>query len=498
LGPTLAAWLALAAGLGSTVVCVTAAGATAVLATAAATPAAAPTAAASADPAPEIGVERLGEKVIIVTDGGMGSQLAVNAKNGIVVFDTGWCSRIARALRGKIEQEFGRRDFAAVVLTNQRLDYVGGGGAYEGVPVIAHARTAGALARQQADLRPHLQPLVDMWRWKEGAARQRLAGYAPGSPEARRDENWANVCQQMADDLSGDYALTTPTRTFDDRLSLDLGDMTLVLHYFGVGARGEAGLVARIPELGLLLFGRLLFHEQHTLPYLKVPPWRDLNVPHTLALLDEILADEARIATVVVTSGPWPLDEIKARRRYLGELWEAAREAAARGATLAQAEEELSVDPRFAYLKEWPVWQRQGAEWCGEEHQANVERFWGQFQAYAAREIFRAFRGGGVRTGLAKYDELADGKGGAFIVDYSSFDSLAEALFYDGYEEAADAVARRNAQRFPDAWPVQLRLGERLRAVGDGAGALAAFRQVLALDPENVKAKQRIEELEKR
>lgn len=455
-------------------------------------------AAAPPDPGPEIGVERLGEKVIIVTDGGMGSQLAVNAKNGIVVFDTGWCSRIARALRGKIEQEFGRRDFAAVVLTNQRLDIVGGGGAYEGVPVIAHARTAGVLARQQADLRPHLQPLVEMWRWKEGAARRRLAGYAPGSPEARRDENWANTCQRMADDLSGDYALTVPTRTFDDRLSLDLGDMTLVLHYFGVGARGEAGLVARIPELGLLLFGRLLFHEQHMLPYLNARPWQDLNVPHTLALLDEILADEARVATVVVTSGPWPLDEIKARRRYLGELWDGAREAAACGATLAQAEEELSVEARFVYLKEWPVWQRQGAEWCAEEHQANVERFWGQFQNYAAREIFRAFRGGGVEAGLAKYDELADKKAAGLIVDDASFDSLAEALFYDGYVEAADAVARRNVQRFPDAWPVQLRLGERLRAGGDAAGALAAYRKVLALDPENIKAKQRVEELEKR
>jgi hypothetical protein len=445
---------------------------------------------------PQIQTMRLGEKVIIVTDGGMGSQLAVNSRDGIVVFDTGWCTRVAKALRRQIEQEFQRSDMAAVVLTNQRLDFVGGGGAYEGTPIIAHERVRRVLARQKESLQPHLQPLIDMWRWKEDVSRQRLPNHAAGSQEARTEENWMNTCKRMADGLSSDYALVLPTRTFDDRLSLDLGDMTLELEYFGVGSRGEAGLVARIPELKLVLFGRLLFHEQHLLPYLNAMGWQDLDVPRTLGVLDEILADEANVETVVVTSGPWPLEEIKARRRYMGDLWREVESAVKQGKSLEQMQQELTVDGRFAYVKDWQVWKDSGAEWCTMEHTNNVERFWGQFQKYAAREVFHICQDSGTEAALAKYAEFTGGQAGGYIVDGISFDSLAESLFYDGYVDAAEAVARRNVQSFPDEWPVHRRMGEKLLAEGDNAGALAAFRRVLELDPQNAQAKQKIEELQ--
>lgn len=456
---------------------------------------AAPNAVGQENTQPEIQTVRLGEKVIIVSDGGMGSQLAVDSRDGIVVFDTGWCSGIARALRRQIEKEFERSDIAAVVLTNQRLDFVGGSKVYEGAEIIAHERVRGVLARQKENLQPHLQPLIDMWRWKEDGSRQRLASHAAGSREARVEENWMNNCKRMADGLTSDYELVLPTRTFGDRLSIDLGDMTLELEHFGAGARGEAGMVARIPQLKLLLFGRLLFHEQHLLPYLNAMPWQDLDIPRTLRVLDRIIADEANIETVIVTSGPWSLQEIKARRRYMGDLWRAVEDAVASGTSLAQAQQELTLEGRFTYVRDWPVWQNQGAEWCTAEHTQNVARFWGQFQKHAAREVFRACQDSGVESALAKYAEFTGGQTGEWLVDDMSFDALVERLLDEGYVDAADAVATRNVLSFPNSWPVHRRLGERLLARGDNAGALAAFHRVLELDPENVNAKQRIEQL---
>ncbi len=458
--------------------------------------AAAPVAARPEGPESQIRTRRLGEKVIIVTDGGMGSQLAVNSSAGIVVFDTGWGPRIAGELRRQIEREFGRGDFAAVVLTNQRLDFVGGTGVYEGVEIIAHDRARRVLARVKDDLQPHLQPLIDMWRWKEDVSRRRLPTHPAGSPEAAVEENWMNTCRRMADDLNSDYTLMLPTRTFDDRLSVDLGDMTLDLEYFGAGSRGEAGMVARIPQLKLVLFGRLLFHEQHMLPHLNAMPWQDLDIPRTLQVLDEIIADEATIETVIVTSGPWSLPEIKARRRYLGDLWREVESAVGKGMDLEQVQHELAVDGPFAYLKEWPVWKSQGAEWCTGEHVANVERFWGQFQRYAAREVFRACQDSGTEAAMAKYDEFTNQRSGAYAVDERSFDTLAERLFDEGFSDAAEAVTRRNAETFPDAWPVHRRLAELLRHRGDRAGALAAYRRVLELDPENAAAREKVQDLQ--
>lgn len=113
-------------------------------------------------------VVRLGERMIFVSDGVMGEQLAINSKSGIVVFDTLWSKKLAQRFR-----------------------------------------------------------------------------------------------ERMADDLSANYELVLPISTFSDRRTIDLGDMTLTLIHAGTASRGEATLVARIPELKLVLFGRLMFHDQH-------------------------------------------------------------------------------------------------------------------------------------------------------------------------------------------------------------------------------------------
>lgn len=94
----------------------------------------------------------------------------------------------------------------------------------------------------------------------------------------------------------------------------------------------------------------------------------------------EIIADEANVATLLVTSGPWTMGEIKARRRYMGELWQAVEAAAIKGLDLAQMPQELTIDNRFPFIKELPVWKNQGADWVNSEHKDNVARFWGQTQ----------------------------------------------------------------------------------------------------------------------
>jgi hypothetical protein len=144
-------------------------------------------------------------------------------------------------------------------------------------------------------------------------------------------------------------------------LSISLGDMTLNLANFGVGSRGEAGMVALIPELKLVLFGRLFFHDQHLLPYLNASPWQDLEIPRTMSLLDEIIASEANVAPLLVTSGPWPMAEIKARRRYMGELWEEVKAAVKKGMSLEQMQKELTIDNKFTFIKDLSVWKNQGA-----------------------------------------------------------------------------------------------------------------------------------------
>jgi hypothetical protein len=421
--------------------------------------------------------------------------VAVNAKQGLVVFDSLWCPRVAKRFRERIETEFGRKDVSLVVLTHGRLDLTGGGSVYPGARILALRECGEVLARQKGRIDLYLKPLVDMWRLKEESARRRLSESAPGSRGERQERAWMAFCRGMADDLSEGYDLILPTATFSERLSVDLGDMTLELADAGAAARGTPGLVARIPEIGLVVFGKFLFRDQHLLPYLNTLPWQELRIARLLAVLDVILAEEGKITDLVVSSGPWPLAEIKARRRYLGELWAAAETSAKQGAGLEQLQKELSLEGRFAWLTDLPVWKNQGADWVREEHQANVARVWGQFQRFAAREILEACRASGTAAAVSAYRKLQEGKDSKLIFDETSLHSLVDILFLDGYLEAADAVSGLNVASFPGSWRVHDRRGQMCLANGRPGEALAAYRKSLELNPSNENARAMIRKL---
>lgn len=417
---------------------------------------------------PSLQVLRLGDRILVVSDGVLGMQLAVNSREGIVVFGTLWSGEAAGRFRSRIEAEFGRKDFAAVVLWSPRLDNTGGGSAYGGIESIAGERSRRMLTGFRSMLPMALQPLVEMWRWKEGVSRDRLRAGNLDPYKAAAERAWADMCRRVADDLSSGYDLRLPERTFRDRMTIDLGDMRLELIDMDPVGEGWPGTVARIPELGLVAFGPMSFHVQHLLPYQNVEPWQDLQVPRALSLLDGILDAESEIRTLVVGSGLWPVSELKARRRYMGDLWGAVRDASGRGLPLERIRADLSVDARFPYLKDLEVWRTQGAAWCLKEHDENIARFHGQQREYAAREVLRAARDAGTGPALAKYREIRDGKDPAVVFDDRSMDSLVEVLFREGDLGTALAVVRENAEAFPRSAPVQARLRQAQELSGQG------------------------------
>jgi hypothetical protein len=438
--------------------------------------------------APPLTVYRPADRLLWISDGGLGEQLAVTSRKGIVVFGTLWSTEIAKAFRSRIEAEFGTKSVAAVVLGTPRPDYAGGGGAYEGVETYAHERSRSMLANFASNPTIALRPLIEMWRWKEGLARDRLASGTLDAERARVEGSWMDACRRIADDLSSSCDMRLPTRTFRDRINVDLGDLHLELIYLGAVSGGWPGLVARIPELKLVAFGPLSFHAQHLLPYLNSECWQDLEIPRAMAVLDEILADEADIGTLIVGSGPWPVSELRARRRYMGELWTAVQAACARGLSLETMRSSLSIDAAFPYLKNLAVWKEQGAPWCLEEHADNITRFWGQFQRFAARQVFRAAIDSGTDAAMAQYRALRDRREAGVIFDDGSMDSLVDALFSEGDLRTVLAVIQANVEAFPASAIVHARAAEALLLQGDPAGARVAARKALELDPGNQRA----------
>lgn len=183
-----------------------------------------------------LAVRPLREGAWAVTGGG-GNSLLLRTAAGVVLVDTKVIG-VASALKDLVGSTAGAPK--TIVNTHHHGDHVGGNGhlRLDGSvhEVIAHAaaqpRTAGFLAGQGA-------------AWLD-----ELAGTPEGAAEAER---------LRAALIPSHYQAT---RTFTDRLTVDLGDVTLELSHHGPGHTDNDAVVF-IPELNLVHMGDLVFHRLH-------------------------------------------------------------------------------------------------------------------------------------------------------------------------------------------------------------------------------------------
>jgi len=332
--------------------------------------------AAQTDDQPNIHVTRLSERVIALHDDyGDRLQFAFNTDRGIIVYETLWSTRVARQYRRVIEREFGGAEFAYVLNPCNRLDVVGGNAVYPDAEIVAHEGTRRSLREAGQDLEAALNPLINMWRRKEAASRERLQTQRqPGTSEYRLEESWMNDCKQYADDLEFGYELALPTIVFKDRLILDMGDLTVELVFFGRAAFPSV-FVVLIPEEGMVFLHNFIFYEHHIAPTVNSRPGK-IDVQRWLAVLDEILSGTAYQRFFCGTTNFWKREDIAARRDYIRMLLSEVNIARQQGLTLEQAQELLSLDGRFAYVKYWDYYRNMGDQWARNEHKYAVRLLW--------------------------------------------------------------------------------------------------------------------------
>ena len=106
-----------------------------------------------------------------------------------------------------------------------------------------------------------------MWRWKEDVSRKRLASHEQGSEKAINEERWMNTCKQRADELEQGFSLLLPIVFYNDRMDLDLGNITLKLIWFGKAGNYNGMTVVVIPEERLAIIPGFILHSQHLAPY---------------------------------------------------------------------------------------------------------------------------------------------------------------------------------------------------------------------------------------
>jgi len=323
-----------------------------------------------------IEVRRLSDRVLVLVSDGpsQNTMTAIAGSRGIAVVDTTTSPRLAARLRGITEREFGRDDFIYAITTHHHWDHVYGNQTFADATIVAHERTP-------ARLRDNIPASGHPAAWLETSpVTPRLAdleGLDPTSAQAQRLQSEIDWFRATYADLAEGFERTLPDLTFSDRLTLDLGDVTLRLYYYGQ-ADTDNSIVVHVPEERVLVTGDLYWFGGAFTDFGDGP---DLEIPRWIETLDAVLADDGVDWVVCGHREVWPGETLELRRRYIGDLWAAVTCAKADGLSLEETKATVGLG-RYAYLEDLdfddaqarllPLEYRTSLE---EQHRDNVEAF---------------------------------------------------------------------------------------------------------------------------
>jgi len=319
--------------------------------------------------------DRLSERVLLLTEISPMENIvvAVATQMGLVLVDATGSPYTAGLLRSVVEETFGRDDFAYLIQTHYHWDHAWGNSAFPEAMVVAHE---GARAVVEAD-RTRLADILPRRRENLQELETQLLAMGDGSPERGALEERRDFQARSVRGMEGGFDIRDPDITFTDRLSLDLGDVTLDLTFFGRAHSGNDVLIL-IPEEEMVLTGDL-FLDVGWLPLFAGQPV--LDIPRWIDVLGLALDGEAEVSSVIPGHREaWSREKLDLWRGYIVDLWEGVNLTKAEGATLEDALARFPLPERFLYLRELGHTDEE----LNRFQRENVEAFWRQISEQGA------------------------------------------------------------------------------------------------------------------
>lgn len=267
-----------------------------------------------------------------------------------------------------IKKELGRDDIIYLINNSSRAIKCGGNAAYSRAKIIAREDVFEEMNKDKQELYVEIEREIAGWKNKIEVTEKRLKTLEAGSQEAKMNLDWLLYCKRLVYDLTHEeYQRVLPELTYNDKISLHLGDISLEINHFGF---------TLIPEEGLL-FAANFFNPAHFSNYTKFASEEGIDVPGMLKMLDEVFAEGHQIKTVYSGfAGVMPLNEVFIRIDYFKKLWQDVLEADSQGLTLDETLQALSLNNKFAWIKDWKMYRNAGHDWVNDEHEHNIRLFW--------------------------------------------------------------------------------------------------------------------------
>jgi len=317
-----------------------------------------------------INIERLSDRVLLAYWVGVDRRCnltAIKGQKGLAIIDTEMSPRIMAPIKERIEQVFGRKDWAYVINTHAHDNHAGGNSLFKGAVVVGHENLVedmkGITHRQIEHHEPERAAVLmrNLQAFLPQVARNRA--------QARMVRGEIKFWELYTQDAREGYEVVKPTRMFADTQMLDLGDLQLELVFFGKG-HSNSDILIYVPQERLLVTGSAVYQRAQFPEVAEETTLQDVH--RFIAVLDRFLPEEVKIDHVVPCHSP-PLlkSDLAPVRDYYQRMLTGVEVARKEGLTLEQTRQRL--DPRTNFPA---FYDRPPGAWSHGFHERNVNNLW--------------------------------------------------------------------------------------------------------------------------
>ena len=439
---------------------------------------------------------RVSEKILTLSTVTENSRVvAISTQKGLVMIDSMWSPGIAEEAKKIITEEFGRKDFKYLINTSGGDTLSRGNQTFPEALIVAHEDCKRSLLTGMASLKQDLKRRADGFQKRIEIDQKRLDKSGANNPGL---QNWINLMKRYEADMRKGYEIVLPSLTFKDRMSLNMGDLTIELIYFGI--RGGSGdIVVRVPEEGFIFLGDI-FHAWHVLPVFGLSE-RHLGMERWVSVLDDLLKDTTDIKFISRSNGSdgWSMERLQQHRDLIYDIKTGVEKADAAGIGLNDALDQFSpVEEKFSYVKNWDTFRAGLSNLIASDTRELASRLWRQSHDSAASEIVQILEESGISASAKRFSEIKEESGNKYYFLEAEFNSAGYRLLNNNKISEAIAIFQMNVELFPDSANVYDSLGEAYMKNNETELAVKNYKKSLELNPENNNAKEMLKRLEKK
>lgn len=434
-----------------------------------------------------ITVHKVSDRVIVLKETLMENNItAIASQKGLVIFDTSGTTSTAKKVRKLIEKEFGRNDWAYVINTHYHWDHAFGNQVFADTIIIGQEGNPAAMRRDAAGIPRRIESLFQ----NLGRLKSQLDSLETNSEEAGRlRTRRADISRELAD-LRAGYKITPPAITFNDRMTLDLGDLTLKLFFFG-RAHSGTDIFIQIPEEHLLLTGDI-FLDRGWLPLFAGQT--ELDIPRWIDVLHTVLDGNDKVDVVIPGHQElWSWEKLDMWRDYIVDLWAGVQTAKRNGLSLDDVLKQFPLGEKYFYLKELGHDDNELQRF----QTRNIQAFWRQLFESVATVVGQTLEKAGIEAAIKHYQKIKADTAN-YLLDENQFNALGYQLLQANKLPEAIAIFKLNVEAFPQSWNVYDSLAEAYMIKGETEPAIKYYEKSLDLYPQNDNGREMLKRLKEK